>query len=111
MPLPGGSYGPGIFCTIGSTVHRLIGRKSSTRTASAGSPLDDRLHACNLRLPALLQSLLLNFNLHGVHHRYPRLPWCQLPEVFERDGHHYAGDYLGFALRQLRGPVERAGLL
>lgn len=69
------------------------------------SPLDDRLHAYNLRLPTAVQAALLNFNLHGVHHRHPGLPWRALPAAFARDGARFDGGYGAFALRQLRGPL------
>ncbi len=61
--------------------------------------------------------LFLNNNLHAVHHRYPGLPWYQLPERWRQDrhdvlahneGNHFAGGYLEVARRWLfrrREPV------
>ena len=77
------------------------------------SRLDELLHADNLHLPRPVAALLLNFNLHGVHHRHPSLPWRALPDAFRRDGDRYHGDYAQAAVRQFRGPiaVEQLALL
>ncbi len=74
------------------------------------TPVHDWLHAYNLRLPPALAGFLLNFNLHGVHHRHPQVPWHALPDAFARDNDQYHGDYFATALRQLRGPVPNARL-
>ena len=70
-----------------------------------GSPIDQRLHAYNLKLPAGFSKALLNFNLHAVHHRHPNLPWPWLPQAFAVEGDRYHGGYLSAAVRQLRGPI------
>jgi fatty acid desaturase len=70
-----------------------------------GSPLDDVLHGYNLRLPTPLSALLLHFNLHGVHHRNPALPWTELPRAFRRADGAYDEGFATAALRQLRGPL------
>jgi fatty acid desaturase len=74
------------------------------------TPVHDVQHGRNLRLAAPLARLLLNFNLHGIHHRYPSSPWWDLPALFESGSHRYDGDYLFHALRQLQGPVALAHL-
>lgn len=58
----------------------------------------------DMRLPRLLQPLVLNGNLHGAHHRQPNLPWAALPEAFATSGAAYAGSYLLLPWRQLKGP-------
>lgn len=73
-----------------------------------GTRTDELLHANNLRLPAALQAVLLNFNLHGVHHRHPQLPWHALPDAFRADGDRFDGGYGAAALRQLGGPIALA---
>lgn len=70
-----------------------------------GTRTDELLHANNLRLPAAVQAVLLNFNLHGVHHRHPQLPWHALPQAFRADGDRFDGGYAAAALRQLHGPI------
>jgi fatty acid desaturase len=75
-----------------------------------GTRTDELMHASNLRLPAPIALLLLNFNLHGVHHRLPYLPWHALPAAFRDDGDRYDGGYLAAAARQLRGPIPRGAL-
>ena len=69
------------------------------------TPVNDLLHADNLRLPATLSKILLYFNLHGIHHRNPAIPWHRLPEVFRREAGPFQGNFLTAALRQLEGPV------
>src|ERR1041384_5511342 len=70
-----------------------------------GTPLNRASSSYNLRLPKFLSSLILNFNLHGVHHVYPYLPWTRLPEFLVRQGAFYDQGYFTAAARQLRGPV------
>jgi fatty acid desaturase len=70
-----------------------------------GTPLNRSSSGYNLRLPKFLSSLILNFNLHGVHHVYPYLPWTRLPEFLVRQGALYDQGYFTAAARQLRGPV------
>jgi fatty acid desaturase len=74
------------------------------------SPLGDRLHGYNLRLPRWLSPLILNFNYHGIHHRFPALPWRSLARVFRNERLVFDNDYLPQALSQLRGPLTRETL-
>ena len=69
------------------------------------TPVGDLFYARNLRLPAAAAKLLLHFNLHGVHHVNPAIPWIDLPEAFEAQAGKYQGGYFGAALDQLRGPI------
>ena len=61
--------------------------------------------AMNAGAPRWIACMLLNFNLHGVHHRHPRLPWFALPERFEREGGAPDIALATCFLRQLRGPI------
>jgi fatty acid desaturase len=70
-----------------------------------GTPLDRTFSGYNLRLPKFLSGFILNFNLHGVHHVYPYLPWNRLPEFLLRQGGRYDQGYFTAAARQLSGPV------
>ncbi len=54
----------------------------------------------------MISRLILNFNLHGVHHIHPYLPWTRLPESLSRQGAGFDSDYFTAALRQLGGPVS-----
>jgi fatty acid desaturase len=74
------------------------------------TPLDDPGYAHNLRLPRPLAWLLLHFNLHGVHHRQPALPWNALPAAFRALDARYHGGYARAALAQLRGPLASTRL-
>jgi fatty acid desaturase len=77
-----------------------------------------RLHATvsghNLRLPRILSMLVLNFNLHRVHHRNPTVPWTQLPTVFAERSEKFDRGFFSAAINQLYGPIaitELAGIL
>lgn len=74
------------------------------------TPVNDVFFANNLWLPRLLEKALLHFNLHGIHHRNPTIPWIKLPEVFEEQASKFDGNYLTAAVRQLRGPVALSDL-
>jgi fatty acid desaturase len=75
-----------------------------------GSPLGDRLHGYNLALPRWLSPLILNFNYHGLHHRFPALPWRSLERVFIDEALVFDNSYLTQAASQLRGPMTRETL-
>jgi fatty acid desaturase len=70
-----------------------------------GGPLAEPDQGFDMRVPAGLDALVLNSNLHGTHHRHPNLPWTALPATFRAEGGRYAGSYLVLPLRQLKGPV------
>ncbi|WP_437683451.1 fatty acid desaturase [Sorangium sp. So ce131] len=54
--------------------------------------------------------LVLHFNHHGLHHRYPSLPWRSLPAKAREEGLVFDGGFVASALRQLRGPIPLADL-
>jgi fatty acid desaturase len=58
----------------------------------------------NLSLPAWARAVMLNQNLHGLHHRRPGLPWHALPAAFAADGIRYDGTFAQAVLRQFNGP-------
>lgn len=69
------------------------------------TPVSDVFYAKNLRLPAPMTRLLLNFNLHGIHHVNPAIPWIHLPAAFDAQAGRFYGGYFAAAIRQLRGPI------
>lgn len=69
------------------------------------TPVGDVFYARNLRLNGMLERLLLHFNLHGIHHLNPAIPWIALPAAFRSQTGAFAGGYFSAALRQLRGPI------
>jgi fatty acid desaturase len=75
-----------------------------------GSPLGDRLHGYNLKLPRLLSVAILHFNYHGIHHRFPALPWRSLTRVSRDEAMVFDNDYLTQAVSQLKGPLTRDAL-
>jgi fatty acid desaturase len=71
-----------------------------------GTRLDAPLEAMNLRLPKPLESFVLAFNLHSVHHRHPGLPWYELRSAFAADDDRYRLGWFTATVRQLRGPIS-----
>jgi len=69
------------------------------------TPVGDIFYARNLRLPGACAKPLLNFNLHGIHHVNPAIPWIDLPRAFDAQAGKYQGAYFIAALHQLRGPI------
>ena len=54
--------------------------------------------------------MILNFNYHGIHHRFPALPWRALESVFTDERLVFDNDYVTQAVSQLKGPMTREGL-
>lgn len=75
-----------------------------------GTPLDDITYAYNLKAPRWRQYMLLNFNLHRVHHHYPTVPWHLLPTYFEKDLNGYDHAYFAIGFSQFRGPIASKDL-
>jgi fatty acid desaturase len=69
------------------------------------TPVSDIFYAKNLRLVAPAAKLLLHFNLHGVHHVNPAIPWIHLPNAFDAQAGRFQGGYFSASLNQLRGPI------
>ncbi len=70
-----------------------------------GTPVSEIFYAKNLWLPPWPAKLLLNFNLHGIHHRHPAVPWPGLPLLLCDLGQAYQGNYFAAAIDQLHGPL------
>ena len=75
-----------------------------------GTPTGERRYALYPETPAWLQTFLLSFNLHYMHHRYPGVPWNRLRALVEADGRVPDMGYLTALLRQLHGPIPPEGL-
>lgn len=69
------------------------------------TPINDIFFARNLWLPQWASKCLLNFNLHGIHHQNPALPWVSLPVVFRQGEQPFHGNYLIAAADQFAGPI------
>ena len=70
-----------------------------------GTPIDRPDYARNLWLPTPLRILLLNMNLHRVHHMRPALPWWALPAEFRANADQYDASLLRTAAAQFAGPL------
>lgn len=74
------------------------------------TPIDRPDYARNLWLPAPLRLLLLNMNLHRVHHTRPALTWWELPGELRATGDGFDAPLLTAALAQFSGPVAVSAL-
>ena len=72
-----------------------------------GTEINNKDAAFNLSLPTWYANSILNFNYHQTHHRYPYLPWTELPTAFKQNSGNYDGKYWPISLRQLNGPIYR----
>jgi fatty acid desaturase len=70
-----------------------------------GTPVDRPDYARNLWLPGPLRILVLNMNLHRVHHSRPALPWWALPAEFRVSADRYDASLLRTAAAQFAGPL------
>ncbi len=75
-----------------------------------GTALDEPLEAMNLELPRPLESFVLAFNLHGIHHKYPGLAWHSLRGVFLADGGRFDLGWWRAVARQVKGPIAAGSL-
>jgi fatty acid desaturase len=75
-----------------------------------GTRINDIFYARNLFLAPPLSAGLLYFNLHGIHHRNPSIPWIALPQAFRAQQAEYHGDYFPAAAAQLGGPIPLSQL-
>ncbi len=69
------------------------------------TPLNFKDSGYNLWLPRTVSKALLYFNLHGVHHRHPNLPWIKLPQSYAEHHERFDFNYFRAALWQLWGPL------
>lgn len=76
-----------------------------------GTPLNDPRFARNLRLPAWMGAMLLDFNLHGAHHLRPALPWWRLRHYHQSSAAGFQGELWPALLAQFRGPIPEDRLL
>jgi fatty acid desaturase len=74
------------------------------------TPLHVTVSGHNLFLPTIFSRLLLNFNLHRVHHTHPSVPWVRLPEFFAQQGETFDRGFFTAALDQLSGPIALSDL-
>ncbi|MCF3106980.1 fatty acid desaturase [Streptomyces roseoverticillatus] len=102
------AYGEHAWMLVAALAGRALVVSLSDNAYHYATPLDAPLQAMNLRLPRPLEAFALGFNLHGVHHRHPGLPWSALRARFAREGGRYDLGWMPAVARQLRGPV-RAG--
>lgn len=72
-----------------------------------GTDPHDAGAAYNLTVPKLLGPLILNHNMHRVHHRHPMASWAALPDLFAADRDRFHGALAATGIRQFKGPLRR----
>ncbi len=72
-----------------------------------GTDPHDNQAANNLAVPQFVRPLILNHNMHRVHHRHPSASWAMLPGLFEADKDDFDGELIATGLQQIKGPIRR----
>jgi fatty acid desaturase len=72
-----------------------------------GTDPHDRQAASNLAMPRVLQTVMLNHNLHRLHHHYPTASWAVLREFQKQDADSFDSSLARTIWAQLKGPVRR----
>lgn len=72
-----------------------------------GTDAYDLQAANNLSVPEFLRPIILNHNLHRIHHRYPTASWAVLRELEQRDGEQFDATLASTIWQQLKGPMRR----
>ncbi|MBC7779201.1 MAG: fatty acid desaturase [Proteobacteria bacterium] len=104
------AYGDHAWMYVALLASRALSVSVLDNVYHYGTPLTARAFALNLHAPRLVQAMMLNFTLHGVHHRHPELPWHRLPEHFAGDGDRHHATLGALLARQFRGPIDIARL-
>jgi fatty acid desaturase len=100
------AYGRNVWMLAAVIVVRALLISMVDNAYHYGTRLDTTLEALNLRLPRSLEYFLLSFNLHGVHHRHPGLPWRELHRQFDHDHEQFDLGWFVAVGRQFRGPIS-----
>lgn len=74
------------------------------------TPINHVFYARNLWLPSFASKAFLYFNLHGVHHQNPAIPWNRLPEAFNGRSEGFAANFFTAAFQQLYGTMSMLSL-
>ncbi|MBP9721637.1 MAG: fatty acid desaturase [Gammaproteobacteria bacterium] len=72
-----------------------------------GACLDNIKGAYNLKAPLWWQKMILNFNYHRIHHKYPNLPWHLLPIKYNEDQDYFDHHYFRIYLQQWWGIISK----
>lgn len=102
------AYGPHAWMLLLALIGRALLISFMDNAYHYGTPLGNPRQAQNLKLPAWQSLLLLHFNLHGVHHQHPALPWHRLPT--SQPGEAPLEPFWPAYFRQLQGPIPATDL-
>lgn len=103
-------YGAWWPCLAGALLARAFLISFLDNVYHYATPMGDTFYARNLSLARPLSAGLLHFNLHGVHHKNPAIPWIGLPAAFRAQALRSDGEYFSAALGQLNGPIPASRL-
>jgi fatty acid desaturase len=100
-------YGTDWPVLLAAIAARAVILSVQDNVAHYGTPPVLGAPALNMNASRWFSRLMLNQNLHGMHHVRPELPWNKLPEALDANGKDIAGNYLALALAQFHGPKQR----
>lgn len=100
------AYGDAWYLLAGFMGIRALVVSVADNAYHYATALDAPRAAKNLRVPRWAELALLNFTLHGTHHRHPALPWAALRLQWQAEGGRYDDGYMRALLRQFAGPIE-----
>ncbi|WBB70763.1 fatty acid desaturase [Micromonospora sp. WMMD812] len=104
------AYGRHAWLLVAAVAGRAVLVSLADNAYHYGTRLDAPLEAMNLALPRPLETFVLAFNLHSVHHRHPGLPWHQLRRAFVADEDRFHLGWFAAVARQARGPIPVTAL-
>jgi fatty acid desaturase len=104
------SYGAYWPCLVATLLARAFLISFLDNVYHYGTPINDIFYARNLFLSPPLSAGLLYFNLHGIHHKNPSIPWIGLPDAFRSHAAAFEGRYFRAAIDQLGGPIPTSEL-
>ena len=89
---------------------RYLGLSLLDNAPHYGTAIDSGRAARNTTIPSAFRILVMNQNLHGVHHALPELDWRELPQGFRQLDQRHDGSWFVQVLRQFRGPLRPSEL-
>lgn len=75
-----------------------------------GTKERDVIFGYNLKMPKIMEILLLNSNLHGLHHEKGNIPWYLAREYFEKNNKIFHKDFFVQFFSQFKGPIKNYNL-
>ncbi|MDE3015937.1 MAG: fatty acid desaturase [Pseudomonadota bacterium] len=110
------SYGAWWPVLLSAMYMRGVWHSFADNVAHHAVPMGERDRSRNYTLPRPFQLLVMNQQLHLMHHRYPAVPWASLTSLDVHEDERPRGNYFLAAIRQMdraypiRAPLRLAAL-